>query len=342
MPLARNLEDLPKAEQRGKVAQSPEADRLVMPIFEAWLDEYRAADGFDLPHAVPGTRFRASWAGGCSRQLGYKVIEHDAQIAAKNQIGDAEQVTAIRDAYAPTNPPSLADYWRMDSGTVVHETLQRLAMKVWPGCVVEQKVDLRPDVDGSASVDVLIDEEQDVGGPFCRRRRTLIEIKTKGGFAFKKATIGSAEGPALANKLQAGLAARALGADQVIILWIAQESISVGVAAKNGLEDHERFIGRWLYTMDELAPLLDAETRRINKVLALVDEGKLPPRAISDDEVPPQARVTNPKTGLWTVVADGKIRESGRYFMCDGYCPYQDRCIADGEDAVVPVELRLR
>lgn len=345
MPISRDLSGVPEVPQAEGVGQSPEADRYILPLLEAWFEEYQAADDFNLSFAVPGTRFRASWAGGCARQLGYKVIEHDADMARCGPPGNSPEVIdralAIVDAYAPTDPPSMADFWRMDSGTEVHLRLQALAMKLWPGCVVEQKVDLRPDVDGSASVDILIVEPAGLMGV----QRTLIEIKTKGGFAFKKAVIpfkGKAEGPNLAAKLQAGLAARALGADQVIILFVSQENISVGVAEKNGLKDHERFIGRWMYTLEDLGPILDRETARIRRVLQMVDNGELPPRAIYDEETPADARIVDPSKGSWTVVdGEGRITNAGRYYLCDGYCSWQTRCIADGPDATIPHELRL-
>lgn len=367
MGIKRDLSGLPAQTSAESVKPDPEADQYLLPLAQSWYDAYIEGGNDDRAFAVAGTRYRASWAGGCARSNGYRVLENDAKMRLA-MLEDADsvlmvseqapeliaQARAVREHYKPTNPPSLADLWRMSLGSNVHSLFDDAIQAAFPNAEVEVAVDLRPDIDGSATVDVKITERVPVEYPrpvsdtapelAFRERVTLLELKTLGGFGFKKAVIpfkGPAEGPKLAHILQVGMAAKAIGAERIIIGYLSMENISKGIADKAGLADHNRFLAGWVYEAEDFLPVVDKEERRINAILKAIDEGRLPPRHVNDGELPTAARITNVDNGLWTVTNDkDEITNSGTTWWC-GYCWSRDRCREDGPDGVVPIELRL-
>lgn len=330
--------------------------RYVTALAKAWYEEW-LKDG-DKPHAVPGTRFRASDAGSCTRALAYK--------QAKEPF---------------TNPPTIADAWSMGLGSLIHEELEAPLKRAFPSAEVEVKVDCRPMVDLSASIDVvvripradleaaaagvgdlsldahdmlaLMDDDEDA---FIE----LVELKTVGGYGYKM-SIGAvrkstpAEGPKLSAVLQVSLAGAAIGAHRVVTGSLGRETISKNVAKTFGLDDIDRFAAEWTFTRDEFMPLALGEAARLNWLSGYIDglvekakehsikvdgfemetpvalkvASKRVPRLI---EVKPAkvVRITDPEKGAWQQDGlDGIILDAGDTWHC-GYCWHRDLCLQDG------------
>lgn len=264
-----------------------------------WAAEHMSEE--DRPFAIEGARLRASWAGKCARDIGYR-------------LAGVEQ----------SNPAGIAAHFRMRLGSLVHEDLQPIFAKMFPGASIEHVADWSEmGLPGASHVDVFLVTEPD-------KRRTVIEIKTVGGYGFKTmvGARGPAQGPKFTALLQGALSGRALHADDVTIIYLSMENLSPREAEKIGADEIGRFYAEWTYTVDQLAEITDREIARLGKVLDVVDAGELPPRQIPG-ELPPGARVTNPETGAWTLDRGGNVLEAGSTFFC-GYCDYKDQCIADG------------
>lgn len=337
-----SVQDLPGASDGD--GERPVAQPLVVHLLaEEWHRQYVEAGNDEKAFAIPGTRFRASWAAGCARATGYRIQENDARIALDSFVGqvgstvamteeDNERFTGLQQAVlalAPTNPPSIADTWRMGLGQMVHDALQWVLIRAmerrFPGAQIEVAVDLRPDVDGSGSVDIVIVESD---------RTIVVELKTINGFGFKLSSIpfkGPAQGPRYGAKVQGALSAKALEADLLIVGYLSLELLSPDVAKRNGRDEIGRFTAEWHYTPEQFLPWAEAEHKRVSKILEIVDAGGLPPRAIADPEIPKRARITDPSSGAWTVTdpESGAIVQAGKTWWC-GYCWQRDRCITDG------------
>lgn len=259
----------------------------------------------DKAFAVDGARLRASWAGGCSRELGYR-------------IAGTEQ----------SNPTGLSGFWVMGLGTMIHTNLQAVLATAFPGAEIEKQVDWQPTIGlpGASHIDAYVPADKHPDG-----KSTVIEIKSIGGFAYKLmvGARGPAQGPKMGHLLQAGLSARALGADQVTMLYLAREAMSKREADKIHTDDVGRFLAEWTFPMGALDEMVDREIARLSRILELVDEGKLPPRFMPA-EMPSTARVTDPESGAWTLERGGQVLEAGSLWKCGSYCEFRDQCIQDG------------
>lgn len=285
-------------------------------LAEAWRDAW--VDESDLAFAVDGARLRASWAGGCAREIGYRVAGVPA-----------------------SNPPGLSAYWRMGLGTMVHERLQPLLEKAYPGASIEHVVDWqeRIGLPGASHVDAYLVTyenapiEETIGDepPTQQPHRIVIEIKTTNGFSYKLmvGARGKAQGPKFGALLQAAISAKALDADEVVIIYLSLECLSQREADKLGTDEIGKFVAEWRYPLAQLNELVDRETTRLGKILELVDDGKLPPRFMPGD-MPPGARVVDPESGYWELERGGSVLEAGTLWKCSAYCDQRDRCIKDG------------
>lgn len=264
-------------------------------IIGHWWANY---EGGTREHAVEGTRFRASMAGYCSRSLAYYFAQ-------------AEE----------TNPPDTADVWRMFLGQMVHAILDPIIEELFGG-ETEKKVDLRPDVDGSATVDVWLPEQA-----------ILIEIKTAGGYAYKLSATnfkGAPQGPKRGHAIQAAVAADALGAEEMVLLYFAMEPSDRRYVDT----DEQRVTAEWTFTKDEIAALAATERARVSKIIEITDaQGPTAVRRmVADDDGrlwlvdKPTATSSSPTVRL---DADGNIVDSSTTWQC-GFCRYRDRCLADG------------
>ena len=280
----------------------PEHRMLVHRIAENWKE------GSAAPYTPDSMRWRGSWAGNCARQVAYKTM-----------------------GLEETNPPSLADHWRMGLGSVVHELLEP-AVQQWikdsPELTAEEEVDVTFDSEGYGHVDLVLTAADG--------RKIVLELKTINGFGFKR-SVEDHDGPRHSHVLQGALYAKGLDADLLVIGYLAMELISAGRAAGKGIDDVGRFAAEWHFTPDEFLPLAEEEERRLAGITKAVHEQEscdIPRRfSLSDPDIPFPAEVVDPRTGQWElreVDEDGGVRvlNTGRAWQCR-YCNHQDRCVAD-------------
>ena len=312
MPIKNDLSDLPRDEGW----PPDENQHLVNALMECW-DEMHPNK--HRPMSIEDRLWRASWAGNCRRALHYYVT-----------------------AQPVTNPPTVADRWRMWIGQIVHDELDKMAAALKEKLIaqaladgrdpssieVEVAVDLVPaGISGASSADMIIVKASD--GSI-----TVIECKSATGFKFKqKATKfnGPPKGPDLSHIIQAAVTAKAKNADRVIILYFALENVSPSLAYRASNEGLGRMSAQWTLTREAYEPIAEAEIARVNEVLETVEMGVLAARLVPNDDGV-ERLIVNPAKGLWNDVADdGRILDSGKAWQCD-YCDFRDRCIVDGPE----------
>lgn len=322
MAIRRTIEHLPPAEQTAP--KLPSRNPFILrPLVESWWKRYQDSGKDTLALALPEAGpYRASWAGTrCDRALYYKLAGVET-----------------------TEKFTVADQWRMDAGSMVHEQLGAV-YAVMPGdWRMEEAIDLRTiGIPGSSHGDVV----EWVDG----QARTVVELKTINGFGFKSAASnfkGGAQGPRWGHVIQALLSAAALGADRIVIAYVSLELISPDIAARttvNGTSDDEllremgRFAAEWHLTVEDLRPVLDHEVARIQRIVAFTETELLPARELHDPEYADGAVVFNPNTGAWTATSPdtGTITATGTTWACR-YCAHRTRCIEDGKGT--PVTMR--
>lgn len=310
-----------------------------MQIAQAWHELYED-QGKQV--AIPGRRFRASESGYCARSIAYSVHQRDTETKVNamltEKLIDVDAAVEAFTAVAPTNPPTIADSWRMGLGTIVHDRLEQPIKRAFPGAEVETTIDLSPSIDGSAHIDLVvtlpvIDDGTDTGGagkPYV----IVVELKTINGFGFKSTTTSfknGPEGPRLGHVLQGAVMAKVRDADELVVGYLSTELLSPAEAKRQGVDEVGRFAAEWTFTRDEYMVYADAEAKRVTKLLSIMDEAGRPdavPRQIP--ELPAKARIVNPLNGMWTVEDEtGSIVDSGTTWNCD-YCRWRDRCVADG------------
>ncbi len=313
MTIKKDLSDLPvstPAEAEGW-PPIPLEDQLATPIMEFWM-EHRPNH---REKAIPGTRFRGSDAGSCARALGY--------------IDQNEPVT---------NPPTWADYYRMDLGTLVHNQVQAMAEQVWGDHVqVEVVTDYRPDINGSGHGDMAVRIVFDAPGDdgIVVIRRIHVEIKTVNGFKFRN-MIGAgkapAKGPGMSHVLQASLNARHDACDEMRLMYFSMEN--TGKYRQDGEDPHGMglFTAEWAFNRTEIERFATLEAERVGDVFDQVDAGTFPDRNVLMDDGS-IVTIEQPLRGLWVRHEDGFIVDNGKTWQCD-YCRYRDRCIDDGPGQV--------
>lgn len=311
-----DLSNLPKApgSREGLV---PDAEpRFIGVLAEKW----RAADEDegDKPTAL-GTPFRHSDAGKCARYLSY--------VAAGIPASD---------------PMDLSGYWNTRLGTLIHEAWQEALVARWPDAEIEPKV-ATVGADGSGHLDAVIrfyvdgrPEDRFEGEP--PLRTIAYELKTIGGYGYK-AAVGAArkgtpaEGPKDEHVLQAAINGLAVEADEIVIGYLAKESLSVTVAQRFGCSELERFCAEWTIPRSVYEPLAHDEAARVAAVLARVDRGDLAPRRMPS--MPKGAEIVDPSTGAWTLEVDGQTIDTGKEWFC-GYCSRQSLCVTT-EPGIIPI-----
>lgn len=293
---------------------------LLGPALDIWHNEldHQAPDV-----AVAGRRFRASRAGlRCDRQLAYALTDTPE-----------------------TNPPSVADTWRMQAGTDGHKFIGEIIAKLGKKHGIkkihaEAKVDLEGfGLDGAANADFIIEwkDGSPTGADF-----TAVELKTQNGFGFKQMTTpfnGPPEGPRDAHRIQGCLAAAGWAAAQenkvdcdVCIAYLSLENVGAALAKKWGISELGRFAAEWWVPANDALVIAIDEASRVENVFDIIDSGRLPERILHDPSfnAPGIMQIANPATGLIHVVENTKVVWSDKTWMC-GYCRHQEQCIADLE-----------
>lgn len=263
------------------------------------------------PHAAD-TRFRYSDCGSCARKMSYVAL-----------------------GIEPSDPFDLGSLWVMWIGTMIHEHLQAALEKKFPGAKSEV-VSVTPACDSSGSADEVAEGEvitsvvvEWQGG------KTLYELKTMGGYAFKKSiglsntkggTLGDPDGPRMSAILQGAVNALANDCETLIVGEIALESVSKGIAYRTGMRDRDRFIAEWQFPRAYWEPLARREIARQAAILARLDSEELLGERVIVDDNGEELKI-NPDA-------------SRPHWSCS-YCSHQQRCLDDGPDPVpVPVELK--
>lgn len=341
-PINSDLSGLPQGDKpagRPPVDVPLIVDRLALAWHQLYLD-----DGNDeLAMAIEGARWRASWSGMCARAVGYEITYADQKRAlgelidtldgrqgddlTDDEAADLSEAVGQVEGFAPSDPHSISDHWRFGIGSMTHAALQAVIVEAFPDAEAEVKIKI--DTFGAAHADLVINEKVD-GAPF----RTLVEIKTTGGFAFKlmsTAFKGAPEGPRSSAVTQGAVAAQAIDADRLIIGYLSLECLSPDIAAKNGRDEIGRFAAEFHYTREEYEPIAERELRRVRRILEVVDAGELPPRSVPD--IPAKARIDDPLKSAWTMRDDsGAIVMAGQIWggqFCK-YCQWQGQCLSDG------------
>lgn len=303
MSLKADLSHLPTPARTSGSGWAPDPEpRFIQALAEKWRDENEAAG--PKPRAVETSRFRHSDAGKCARAIAFAALD-----------------------LPPSNPMDLSGVWNTSLGTAVHGMWQEVVAELHPTALIEPKVSTIDGL-GSGHIDAV----------FPDGTKVAFELKTVGGFAFKMAVgeRGNAQGPKTEHVMQASLNGVAVDADEVVIGYLAKETLSVNVAAKKGFSELGRFAAEWTIPRDQYEPIAAAEAARVSGILALLDSGQLPARKFPPGELPHGAEIVDPTTGRWEVHENGKVVDVGTWWAC-GYCNHRDRC-AGTEAGRQPIE----
>ncbi len=214
--------------------------------------------------------------------------------------------------------PSLAI---MEMGSLLHEDIQAAYHLAHPNALFETTGSIEDLTSGHVDID---DAEAD----------EIVEVKTVGAYKFDLAVglqrkgrkLGSPKGPSRAHICQGGFNAKARGRTKVRIVYITREAVSAPLGQKLGLSSTDRIAAEWLILPEVWEPIVEAELDRLRLIRQLVkDENTLPARQDFDD------------SGHQIIVDPDGERP---FWRCNGYCQWQDRCIADGPGLIpVPVSI---
>ena len=296
MSRVKKVHDLPTAPARDGLL--PDAEPRFGPVLaQALMDA-------STPKPVVGDApMRFSDAGTCARALALAAI-------------DAER-----------EPMDLSGHHVTNMGTLVHEAWQAALGEVYGDRITFEVSATIHDEDGrllaGGSCDGLLVEDDGT--------RTLLELKTVGGFAYKMQVgeRGRAEGPKNEAIIQAALNARAHDADRIVLVSLARDAISKGLAERKGFDEVTRFSAEWTFTREQLDEVADLELKRVGRVLDLLDDGLLAPRHLPD--MPQGARIVDTERGRWELRDGDAVVDTGSTWWC-GYCPFQPTCRTQGAD----------
>ena len=281
----------------------PEEFRIFLKPVAEFFEKDTAA-----PSTPEGTRWRGSQAGQCGRKVAYETL------------GEPR-----------TDPPTPADLWRMGLGTMVHAQLEP-AIQHWldtdESLVIDEEVSIKLGLHGYGHADMLLTTNDS-------DHKVLCELKTINGTGYKQA-IGGA-GPRHSALLQGALYAEALEADLLVICYLATELLGPGWADSRGFDNTTRFGAEWHYTREEFLPMAQAERLRLESITSMVHDRQDPSAAArafahSDPDIPANAEIVDPRTGLWREFSHTDVVLSqGKTWQCN-YCSHQQRCIQDHDE----------
>jgi hypothetical protein len=240
------------------------------------------------------TLLRCSDAGSCERQRGFNAI-----LAKPTERRSAETLMAF------------------ELGNAIHDSLQAMMLELEDfDTQVEVPVDLSNMVSLSGSCDAFM-VNKETGKSF------VVEIKTMSGFGAVRTFHGS---PKREHVAQAGLYAEGLGADGILIVYVAKEA---AYRKTGGVRPGE--IAQWYYEMDEevypdtsVRDVVDEELVRFQRVQIALENQMLPvPIAYSDDSVD------------FIVDFPGPFGEPSKHHHWEcRYCVYNSACVQVGPNAV--------
>lgn len=279
-------------------------------LAQRWFEELD--DAFSQPAIPEAGPYRASMANSrCNRQLAY-------------QLAGTER----------TNPMTVADAWRMNIGTMVHDGLMDTLRRLDPTSQADLATDLRAiGIPGSGRLDQLVDVENTTTGKITK---TAAEYKTVNGFKFKKQATdfsGPPEGPSYGAMVQGATTALVHDADVLIVASLSLENLSPAMLSKlGGGTEIDRFVAEWSLPRSGIELLAEGERDRVAEVLPVaLEDPKKVPRTLVDLDHAAGTVVVSPNNGATvTYDADGEtVIGTGKTWYCD-YCSFRDRCIEDG------------
>ena len=210
MPLAKDHSQLPPAGQAGE--HPPTAKPRFLSHYVNYLERQRHEST-----PAEGARMRHSNAAKCSRALSFQLAGFVAE------------------------PIDAAGLHIMNEGQLLHEQVQQALVDAYGDQCETEVVCTIPAADSAGHIDAVIwtrpptcqcPEECE-----CTPHKVALELKTVGGFAFKAAMgeRGPAEGPRYSAVVQGALNAYAIGADELVIAYLATEAISKQAASRKGV-----------------------------------------------------------------------------------------------------------
>lgn len=310
----RDLSHLPPAGT--PEGRPPDAEPRFGPdLLHAILAERMARE--ERPMAADDARFRASWGAKCSRYVAYK-------------LADIEE----------TDPPDVVAHWSFLLGQLVHDAVDAVAAKVFPGAEVEvaKRIPLTGDdgeivVVAASHADLIVPAHPEEPPS---NRRVAIEVKSKNGYGFKAQSTnfrGPEQGPDMSAVVQGAVACVENDCDELVILLFSLEAISKDQAERSRLPQNERRItAEWTFSREECEGIVAGEYRRVKRIATLVDESGDPtvvPRRLWSRDQGAWVEIRDPQRGAWEQ-RDGMqtIVAAGTDWQC-GYCNFRSRCIAD-------------
>lgn len=234
----------------------------------------------------------------------------------------------------PMEPSGL---WVTTLGTNIHEMLGAAVRDAYPDAELETAFDGPVDVDGT---EIHVKSYVDLVIPSLS---LATDFKSVGGFAYKMAVgdRGAPEGPKREHLIQAGIGALLTGMENVSVLYLARDAISVAVAKRKGFDEIRRFAAEWTVPLESIRADVVAELNRLWGITRLWNDE----RTLAARKVPGVPSVIDaPRDGSWAVreLVDNPegsgepvsiITATGNYWGC-GYCPFQQDCITDGAGRV--------
>lgn len=268
------------------------------------LAEWSAAQPYE---GHPPGEIGASQLGGCARSIAYQLrSEPESDPITESGL----HATAI--------------------GTLVHRALQEHVdvdgataeypwqLHVTDGLLVASQADL-----------IFWDEDS--------RPDEVVDIKTAASYPFR---LKRSEGPNRKDVLQVGLAMRALGAPTGRVVYVAASELKGRdriTTVRDETDFRDNRVMEFLFTAEEIAPIVERELARLEKISEMVKSGADVPRAI--DGVTPRGAVIvayddERRKGIWQLWAeraekDGPVLvDTGSAWQC-GYCPFVTTCMSE-------------
>lgn len=363
-----SVQDLPLKRPEG--IPPTRAPKFVTALAHAWYDE-AVEEGLDNPKVLPELPYRASDSSTrCDRALHYKlndvVKSNPPGIADIWRFRTGHFIHAGVQKYVPRVAPNGRAEVEVDLRAIGiqgsgHADLVTSVCRVctaglelddyWPMMLPAETRDvsvgdlLNPDTVETITEVIYACEHCEARTRWLapgrwdndvERADEILELKSQGGFGFKMMATtfkGPPTGPRYGHILQGALVGAVLDARRVYVGYLALENLSPSMAKDFADSEVARFGAEWIYDMATLMPYVEAEQKRVERLLRFRGTTMLPSRELHDPEYPVGATVTDPAPARgnapWKVEIGGELRALGDTWMCS-YCDFRDRCVTDG------------
>ena len=249
-----------------------------------------------------GTRLRVSDAGSCERQRWYKGMGFD-----ESEVPDMQTLLAFHVGNA------IHDF--------VQEAFQRQAVMGGVSVDVEVPVDCRPlGVDMSGSADLVV--------TYSDGHKVVVEFKSASAYGSKLAKVE----PKREHVAQAGLYARGLGADEILIVYVAKETSFRDKVRAGDVYQHRFKLNDPVFEgrLETVFDITEFELMRYKRVEKDMDDGVLSYPFVFDD-----ADGQKDLSRLKTVEVPGPFGMASKksHWECR-YCLFNSLCLGVGPDKV--------